>query len=82
MLQKIIKTREREGQRMNISYEQLKRDSNVKRNNLFLEEVIRCRNRENWLDKTTSELNEFSRNHQEQQRRLYLSQQADGFKSD
>jgi hypothetical protein len=58
MLSKLIQKRQREGQQINVSLDVLKKDSNIKRNALMLEDVISKRNHTSWLNKTTIQLNE------------------------
>lgn len=46
---------------MNVSLDELKKASNIKRNALMLEDIIRQRDHEAWLNKTSTELNEASK---------------------
>lgn len=43
---------------MNISIDILKKDSNIRRNHLVLEDVVRQRGRESWLNETTTLLHD------------------------
>lgn len=56
---------------INVTLEMLTKDSNIRRNHLVLEEVVRQREKQQWLDQTSEKIHERSReNHSQMQSRL------------
>jgi hypothetical protein len=51
---------------INVTLEMLTKDSNIRRNHLVLEEVVRQREKQQWLDVTSQKIHERSRDSQSQ----------------
>jgi hypothetical protein len=59
---------------INVDYQVLEKDSNIRRNHLVLEDVVRQREREQWLEYTSAEIHDRCREQAEALRQQMMRQ--------
>jgi hypothetical protein len=77
LLTSLIEKRKRDGMKLNLSMDGLMKDSNLRRNQLVLENVLRAREKESWLQEASIKLQSMQKE-SKQHRQLLMTQQQLG----